>query len=102
MLFFAAVVWGRLDFTITKDKAYHASIAREKARGVLQELQAAWEGEGGAVEGAPWHIDCNTPTSSASIGVLVIVMKGMVLSMLLCGTSPRMEPAWGLGSVRLL
>lgn len=45
VLFFAAVVWGRLDFTITKDKAYHASIAREKARGVLQELQAAWEEE---------------------------------------------------------
>jgi hypothetical protein len=45
VLFFVAVVWSRLDFTITKDKAYHASIAREKARGVLQELQAAWEGE---------------------------------------------------------
>lgn len=46
-LFVGAGVWSRLDFTITRDKAWAERVAKERAAGVLGRAQALWEGEGG-------------------------------------------------------
>lgn len=44
-LFAAVAIYNRLDFTITKDEAWRESQARDKARGILQQLLTIWEGK---------------------------------------------------------
>lgn len=44
-LFLAVAVFNRLDFTITKDERWKEDQARDKARGILQQLLAIWERE---------------------------------------------------------
>lgn len=42
-LFLAFAVYNRLDFTITKDDAWQEEQARDKTRGILQQLLVFWE-----------------------------------------------------------
>jgi hypothetical protein len=42
-LFLAFAVYNRLDFTITKDEAWQEEQARDKTRGILQQLLVVWE-----------------------------------------------------------
>lgn len=45
--FLAVSLYNRLDFTITKDERWQEQQAADKARGVLQQLLAIWEGRCG-------------------------------------------------------
>lgn len=42
--FLAVSLYNRLDFTITKDERWQEQQAADKARGILQQLLAIWEG----------------------------------------------------------
>jgi hypothetical protein len=43
--FLAVSLYSRLDFTITKDERWREERAKEKARGILQQLLGVWESE---------------------------------------------------------
>lgn len=44
-LFLAVSVYNRLDFTITRDERWQEERAKDKARGILQQLLGVWERE---------------------------------------------------------
>ncbi len=44
-LFLAVAVYNRLDFTITRDERWLEQQARDKGRGLLQQLLVIWERE---------------------------------------------------------
>jgi hypothetical protein len=52
--FLAVSLYNRLDFTITKDEAWQEQQAADKARGILQQLLAIWEGEWAGLWRVSW------------------------------------------------